>query len=192
MTDAADVDDVPLLRLEFQFASLLHVFMSDPAVRLERPIFGDMRMPDKHDARVGGVERTRGGALVENIFEVVDGRAVHEQKLGQAHLVRKPVQPFPARLVEHALRPDDRGPRGIVEVFDAEVLGGSEIVIAQDGVAGSARAAQRRTRSDSVHIRQRRRARVASSSSEIVEKTRSSESKFPCTSETIAYRGFAI
>ncbi len=93
-------------------------------------ILGDVRMSDEHDTRVGRVECTRGGALIENIFEVVYGRAVHEQELRQAHLVRKRVQPFPARLVEHALRPRDRGTGRIVEVLHAEVLGGSQIVIA--------------------------------------------------------------
>ena len=89
----------------------------------------------------------RRGALVEDVFEVVHRRAVHQQEIRSSEFRT-------ARLLSHArlsslstlLRPGDRCARGIVEVLDAEIFDRGEIVIAEHRVLQARREAARRTR----------------------------------------------
>src|SRR5580692_19438 len=134
LTDAAHVDDVAFSGFEHELAAMLHVLVTDGAVLVARPVLRDVGVADEDERRVGAFERRRRGRFIENIIEIPDGRAVNEQEVGEAKLVRERVEPRAARLVEYALSPDDGRARDAVEAIDAEVLERGEIVIAQHRV----------------------------------------------------------
>src|SRR5579885_3204725 len=134
LADAADVDDVAFAVLQSEFAAALHVLMADASVGFERVVLGDVRVPDENDGGVGALESSLGVAFIEQVLEIMDRRAVHEQIPLVANLVAQTVEPLDNVGLDDALRPLDRAAGGRIEVLHSEIIDRGDVVIAQHGL----------------------------------------------------------
>ena len=93
--------------------------------------FGDVRMSDEDERRIGLRERLGGNPFVEDVAKVVHRSAVDQQIIRHPNLIPERVEPSTILRGETLLRPFQCLAREIVEILQTVVLERGEIVIAK-------------------------------------------------------------